>query len=132
MTAYVAMPDAEAVVTTAIRAGVVPPVSTTIPHDAEAPYVAVRRIGGAPVERHRLDAPEVQVDVYGPNKAESHDLAQAVRVAIHEAEGTTVTYSDGAANVHGVDDAMGIAWLADPTTKRDRFTFTVRLYLSAA
>lgn len=132
MTLYDTFPDAEAVVTTRLRAELTVPVFTELPHDAEATVVTVRRIGGLPAVRQRLDAAEIQVDVWGITKAEAHDVAQAARVALMETGNTVVSYDGGSAAVTGVDDSSGMAWLPDPTSKRERYTFTVRLYLHSA
>lgn len=129
MTAFRTFPDAEAMATAILRAAdPTIPVFTELPYNAEVPFRAVRRIGGTPQVRRALDTADIQVDVWHETKAEAHDAAVAARVALMEAEGTTVTYGDGSGFVSGVDDATGLAWLPDPDNGRERYTFTVRLF----
>lgn len=130
MTDYDAFPDAEALVGDVLRAAslvVDTRVYSSIPKSPTFPLITLQRIGGTPVERHRLDQPRIQIDVWGTSKSEAHDIAQAARVAIHEMEGQTFA----TAYVSGVDDAFGLTWFPDPPTARDRYIFGVALTLHA-
>ncbi len=130
---YSPMPDAEAVVISALRNESVCDgrVYSKIPASPSWPLATVQRLGGTPRERHRVDAPRIQVDVWadmandGNDKADAHDEADSARLAIHELEGTTDSTLNAA--VTAVDDELGLTWLPDSQTGRGRYTFTVVL-----
>lgn len=128
-------PDAEAIASTIMRAGVSGArVYSSIPSkDPEYPLAIVQRTGGSPATPRRLDAADLQIDVWGTSKSEARLLAAQLRKALKEAEGTLVTLSTGAtAFVTGMEDILGPTWLPDPVNPpRDRYTFTVRLFLHA-
>lgn len=125
-------PDAEAVVGTVLRSAGYRAYSS-IPNSPTYPLAVVQRVGGVPITRHRLDAAEIQIDVWAETKSAARLLAAQARKAIHEAEATTVAVSSGDAFVTGVDDVMGAQWLPDPSNiPLNRYTFTVRVYLHAA
>lgn len=135
MTAYEVFPDIEAIVGYVIRSadidGLDARVYSSIPREPTYPLAIVKRIGGTPAERHHLDAGRIQVEVWGGSKSEIHDITQLARVAIHEAEGTTFAVDGGApvdAVVTGVEDDLGLQWIPDPTTGRDRYIFGVIVY----
>jgi hypothetical protein len=129
-------PDAEALVAHAIRTGVAGSrVYSSVPNDPTYPLVTVRRIGGTPMERHRWDEARIQIDVWGTSKSEAFDLAQAARQAAHAMEG--VTYSTGAgapaaAFVSAVDDDLGLTFLPDTPTGRDRYIIGVAVVIRNA
>lgn len=132
MTAYLTFPDAEAVVIQALLAAAITNAGTSVPSDGGYPFITVRRIGGVPAVRQALDAADIQVDVWADvdMKSEAHDLAQDARVAIHESDNQIIEYDTNTyAWVAGVDDMLGLSWLPDPVSKRDRYTFGVRVYL---
>jgi len=131
---YIAFPDAEAIAGWKMRT--VPlaggRVYSSLPHTPAWPLITLERIGGNPAERHYLDAPRIQVSVWGNSKSEAHDIAQQARVTLHGLEGTTVTTGGGApanAVITGVEDDLGMFWSPDEVTGRDRYIFGVRLYL---
>lgn len=131
MTTVDAFPDAEALASHAIRSTVTGSrVYSSLPKNPTYPLVTVHRIGGVPAERHRLDAARIQVDVWGNSKSEAFDLAQQARVALHAMEATTYT-TPVAGYVTGVADDLGLIWLPDPVTARDRYVFGVVIYLHA-
>ncbi len=124
------MPDAELVIGAALQAANVcgGRVYSSVPaKNPTFPLAKVARLGGTPVERHRIDAARIQVDVWGENKAQARDQADAARLAIFELEGTTSML--GSAVVTGVDDEVGLTFLPDYDTNRDRYTFSVIVYL---
>lgn len=127
-------PDAEAAVSKAIRAGLPGTrVYSSIPKRPTYPLVLVRRYGGVPVMRRRLDMAEIQLDVYGSTKSEARLLASQVRAAIHEAEATTVEISTGDAWISGVKDTQGLLWMPDEINPDlNRYIFSVSVYLHAA
>lgn len=119
------MPDLEAVCGAAIRAQGYRTFSS-VPAKPVYPLLVVQRLGGVPVERHRLDMARIQVDAWGDNKAQARDAAEAARRAILELEGTkSQTFS---AVITGCDDELGLMWLPDPDTGRDRYIFAVLVY----
>jgi hypothetical protein len=121
-------PDIEALVGTAIRdSGVVSGgVFSSVPTKPVYPLAVVKRLGGIPAERHRLDAARIQVEVHGDNKGQAYDAADAARIECMELEGTTS--SEWAAVVTGVDMELGVTYLPDPDTGRDRYLFAVVVY----
>lgn len=122
-----AFPDAEAVAITVLKNSY--PVMSSLPKDPSYPCVVIRRIGGVPANKHHLDFANLQFDVWGNDKAQAHDLAQGVRAAIHAAEGTLLT-SPIAAYISGVEDTLGLSWLADPVSNQARYVFAVGLYIT--
>lgn len=124
---HAAFPDAEAVVIGILREAEFPAASA-IPAHPTYPLVIVKRIGGLPAEKHHTDNPNLQVEAWGTDKAEAHDLAQATRAAIHEAEGQT--FNDLAAFITGVEDTLGLSWSPDPVSSRARYVFGVGMYLT--
>lgn len=133
MTSYDTFPDAEAFVTWAIRDASIAGlggVHTSMPKNPTDNVAIVGRVGGIPVERHRLDAPSIQVDVYGTNQATAHDIAAEARAAIHRLEGGAFGADVGCPVeivVTMVEDSLGLAFIPDPTTSKDRYIFGVRL-----
>lgn len=122
---FLAMPDVEAAASQILRdAG--HRAYSSIPNGPTYPLLVVTRIGGVPAERHKLDAARIQVDAWGNNKGEARDLADLARRLIHQAEGTFITDHD--CQITGVEDELGLSFLPDPKTKRDRYVFTVRIY----
>ncbi|MGH2651414.1 MAG: hypothetical protein ACRDHK_09430 [Actinomycetota bacterium] len=133
MPRFEVFPDAEAVASVALRAASITDlevrVYSSIPKDPTYPLAIVQRLGGNPAERHHLDGPRIQVEVYAESKSQAHDVAALARVALFELEGTAV--SDPDAYVTGVEDAVALQWLPDPATDKDRYVFSVYLYLHA-
>jgi hypothetical protein len=130
MSAYPLFPDAEAVVAGWLRTHVAGPprVYSSVPAKPTYPLVTVSRTGGTPAVRQYLDAPRVDVNVWGNSKSEAYDLAAACRQALMDMEGKSVT-DPVAAFVSGVDDVVGITFLPDEVTARDRYVFSVTVYL---
>lgn len=132
MTTVDTFPDVEAAVSTVLRAAGFRAYSS-IPNKPVYPLILVRRYGGAPVTRMRLDAGDVQLDVYAETKSAARALAVAARAAIWAAEASTVTVSSGNAWVSGVEDVMGLTWMPDPSNvPTNRYVFSVRVFSHAA
>lgn len=126
-------PDSEAIASKILRdAGICSGrVYSSIPKKGVVwPLAVVKRVGGTPTDRRALDTPRIQVDIWGENKAQARDEAEAARVALHSAEGTTFTELAG--RVTGVEDDLGLQFLPDPETARDRYFFAVRLSTRSA
>lgn len=139
MTAFDTFPDAEAVTATLIRTNLSGTrVYSQIPKRPMYPLVQVRRYGGVPVTRMRLDAADIQIDVYGNTQKEAQHLAQQVRATLLAAGETgasvTVTGADvSSAYVTGITQIQGVSWLPDPSNVPiHRYVFTVRVFLHAA
>lgn len=122
------MPDVEAVAAEILRDADVCEgrIYSSIPRAPTFPLAIVARLGGIPAVRRRLDAARIQVSVWGNNKAEARDAADLARIALHEAEGTTSAVYE--AYVTGVEDELGLTWLPDQETARDRYLFAVTVY----
>lgn len=128
MTTYDVFPDAEALVRKALDDAMSCGVYSSVPKNPTYPLITVLRYAGAPTERHRLDVAGLQIDVWGNSQSEAQDLAQQARVTIHEMEGNSFT-DPVSGFVSGVTDALGLRRLTDPLTARDRYVFSVWIYL---
>lgn len=106
-----------------------PHIGTKIPSspDWSNGVVTVGRVGGVPTERHWLDHPNVQFDVWADEKADAHDIAQRVRVSLLRAEGTK--YTNPVCFVTGTEDGIGISWAFDTFNLKPRYTGSVYLTL---
>jgi uncharacterized protein DUF3168 len=134
MPAFNVFPDAEAVVGKAIRdasiSGLGNRVYSSIPNNPTWPLVLVRRIGGVPAVRQYLDTANVQIEVWGDTKANAQSIAQQARTAVLNLEGRTLTDPVNAF-VTGVDDSLGLFWMPDQETSRDRYIFGMLIWLHA-
>lgn len=132
MPTFNVFPDAEAVVGKAIRdaniSGLGSRVYSSIPDNPVWPLVLVRRIGGTPAVRQYLDTANVQIESWGDTKSNAQSIAQQARVAVLNLEGKTVTTPVNAF-VTGVDDSLGLFWMPDPETSRDRYIFGMLIWL---
>lgn len=127
-------PDAEATANWKLRQANIASgrVYSSIPTSPTYPLVVLKRIGGQPAERHYLDASRIQFDVWGNSKSEAFDIAQSARVIIHDMAGTTFTVAGGApvdCAVLAVDDDLGLMFMQDSITGRDRYIFGCQLYV---
>lgn len=133
MPVYDTFPDVEAIAGWRLRQNNIAGqrVYSSVPHTPTFPLVIVQRIGGIPVERHRIDGPRLQITVWGTSKSESHDIAQQSRAVLHGMEGSTFTVAGGAPVdifIAGVEDDLGLFWSPDSPTGRDRYIFGLHLY----
>jgi len=134
MPRYNAFPDAEAAVGWTLRQASIAGarVYSSIPTNPTYPLIVMKRIGGQPAEKHYMDASRIQVDVWGTSKSEAFDIAQAARVAIHNMAGTTLTTGGGAPvniGIAAVDDDLGMMFMQDSITGRDRYIFGIQMYV---
>ena len=121
-------PNSEALVGVVLRKAMTCGVYSAIPKkDPVFPLITIHRAGGVPVHKKRLDNPTLQIDAWGSNKTNAYTTAATARQQIFLMEGQM--YDD--AFVTSVDDVMGLTWLPDPDTGRDRYLFSVRLILHA-
>jgi hypothetical protein len=132
-----ALPDAEALVSYELRTQLSARVYSSIPRTPVFPFILVKRIGGIPTVRERLDRANIQLEVWGTSgtsKSTIRDLADSARVKLHAMEGKVMTTGAGYpvnGTCTGVTDTLGLAWLPDPVTDADRYIFAVYVYLHA-
>lgn len=91
------------------------------------PLATVKRIGGIPIIRERVDRARIQVDVWGDTKGNAFDVTADVRAVLFDAEGKTYSDSNVTLFIAAVEDDLGIAFLPDPNTARDRYVFGVAI-----
>jgi len=132
MTAFLTFPDLEAVVRKTIaNAGY--RAYSSIPRTPQWPLCVITRAGGYAAVRRYLDAPNIQVDIWGGAKGDVtpiqksvlQDMMQDVRVKILNLEGKKIT-DPVSAWISGVEDGSA-QWLPDDQTGRERYViiFTV-------
>lgn len=131
-----AFPDAEALVSYELRTQIPANVYSSLPRTTTLPLplLIIKRIGGTPPVRERLDRASIQVDSWGTTKSEARDLADAARVKLHAMEGKVMTTGAGYpvnGVITGVTDVLGLVWVPDPPTDHDRYIFSVNVYLHA-
>ncbi len=129
-----ALPDVEALVAYELRTTLSARVYSSIPTNPVWPLITVKRIGGTPADRVRLDRANIQIDVWGNNKSEARDLADSARVKLHAMEPKVCTTGAGYpvnGIITGIADTFGLTWLPDPLTDRDRYIFAVYVYAHA-
>jgi len=131
MTDHQSFPDLEALCSQVLRNELSARVYSSIPSNPTYPLITIKRIGGIPAVIQRLDAAALQVEVWGNSKSEARDLADSARVELHEMEGKIYSTGSGYvadAVVTAVRDNLGLTWLPDDLTDRDRYLFGVRVY----
>ena len=122
---FLHFPDTEAIATTALRAAGYRAASSLSANQVY-PCVVVKRLGGTPADKRVLDRATLQVDVWGNNKSEARDLAHNARLLLMNLEGTSSNDFNGF--ITCVEDVLGLFWLPDQETKRDRYIFSVAMY----
>jgi hypothetical protein len=127
-----AFPDIEALVGYWLRTQIGGSrVYSSIPNNPTWPLVTVKRIGGIPRIETMLDSAHIQLDVWGNNKSEARDLADNMRRTLHAMQGQKFATASGAPDngyVTAVTDSLGLTFLPDPTTGRDRYIVGVYVY----
>jgi hypothetical protein len=117
-----------------------PAVGTAVPANADFSrgVIVVARIGGIPVERHRVDTAMIQLDVWADTKSKASGIARRARQILHAAEGQTFTLGSDEDDTNvdvvltGTQDTLGLAWIFDPINIKPRYTFGVALTLHNA
>lgn len=127
-TPWKAFPDIEAMAGKVLRdAGVAAGgVFSSLPNNPTYPLITFSRVGGIPSDERRLDRARIQIEAWGNNKGEARLAAEKARRAIHLAESTAV--SQFAGYITRVEDELGLTYLPDPPTGRDRYIFAVGIY----
>lgn len=122
-------PDVEAMIGELLRAefGDTVRVTSSIPRGGNFPLVTITRIGGLPVERHRVEHATLQFDCYADTKGAAYDLAAQVRAIVMEAE-ETGDYARGF--ISGVLDELGMTYIPDTNSSPplERYTFGLGVY----
>lgn len=128
MSKWLPFPDSEAMCARAMRdAGICSGrVYSSIPKSPTFPLAIVKRLGGIPAVERALDSSRIQVDVFGNNKSEARRWCDLARIALHEMEGQLFLIDGG--YVSGVEDELGMIFVPDPDTARDRYIIGVRVY----
>lgn len=124
------LPDCEGIVASALRNAAIPEVTgvySSIPKVPTYPLIIVQRIGGVPVVREYMDAANIQIEVWGNSKSQCFDIAARARGVLLMLAGTSVSDPVNAW-VSAVEDSLGIVWLPDPDTGRDRYLFSEIVY----
>lgn len=125
-TLYLHFPNTEAIAGVALRNAGFKAGSSLPPKNTVWPFITVKRLGGVPQDKYMLDRANLQIDVWGNNKSDAHSTAQAARRVLHALEGTTSSDFNGV--ITCVEDSLGLFWLPDQETKRDRYIFSVMVY----
>jgi hypothetical protein len=95
------------------------------------PLITVRRIGGTPVVRERLDRAALQIDVWANNKTQALETAAAARRTLLRMEGQVMQTADdwpADAFVTAEEDDLGLTFLEDHVTGKDRYLFGISVY----
>lgn len=131
------LPNVEAAVNTVLHDAELRAYSS-IPNRATFPLIVSMRLGGTPAEKHALDAPRIQIEVWGGGKGDPGGETDKSAVlnygrdawkALLEAEGDTVELSDGErVALNAVNPEIGLQWLPDPSTGRPRYVASLRIY----
>jgi len=122
---FLHFPDSEAIAGAALRSAGYRAYSS-IPANPTYPLMTVKRVGGIPRDKRMLDRANIQIDVWGDSKSQCRDLADQARRVLMSLEGTTSSDFNGV--ITCVEDSLGLFWLPDQETKRDRYIFSVVLY----
>lgn len=118
----VMMPDAVAVVAGYLRArlsdqGLSVPVGSRVPSPRPARFVRVERIGG-PADSPVTDRPRLDVQCWGGDESDAHDLMQVCRALLGAARGAY------GATTLARPAAGGPQWLPDTASGQARYAFT--------
>jgi hypothetical protein len=133
-TSPLAFPDAERVIIDFLRNRTEFASATVDNHppagfDGTQAVVLVSRTGGVWVDDQHLDLPQVDLEVYGPDKTSAQALMLLARVAVLQLRGTAY----GTATVLDVVETDGPRWLPDYNRPLgNRYRNTVRLTIHPA
>lgn len=127
---YDVFPNFEGLASSIIRNALDARVYSTLPKSPQFPLVIVSRLGGVPLEEHSTDRANLQVRVWGENKKQALELAQAAKVALHKGEAVTYVEDDDwpvGGFVSSVITTQGISWAPDNDTNRDGYVFGIEM-----
>lgn len=129
---FLPMPDVEASAARLLREAQFNAVPvraySSLPNTPTYPLCVVQRFGGRRSEKHKLDAPRIQIDVWGTSKSEARDLAELAERTLLEAGETHRFVSEDECQITSVEEELGPTFQPDPVSKRDRYVLTVRIY----
>lgn len=132
MPRYADLPNVEAAFNIALQEVGLRAYSSIPAKGATWPLIVSMRLGGNPAEKHALDAPRIQMEVWGEKDTDKSTVLNYAREAWREAlelEGETVELSDGeAVFVSAVEPEIGLQWLPDAPTGRPRYIASFRVY----
>jgi hypothetical protein len=121
-------PDTVATIIAHLNEELSVPVSSKVPPNRPAEFVTVQRTGG-PQATQVSDQPQITIDCWANDDITAHGNAQVVRQVLKQmADGSN---RDGVI-VYRVDEFAGPAYLPDPDSRQDRFTFTVQAHTRTA
>lgn len=89
-------------------------------------WIEVSRQGGN-VERYVIDKPRIDINVYGPNRIQAHDLAQAAQAAVLNARGV---YRGNGCFLSDARVETGIFRGNDSINESPRYVFALRLTIT--
>jgi hypothetical protein len=131
MTRVLELPNVEAAVNIGLQEAGLRAYSSIPSKGMTWPLVVTMRLGGNPAEKHAIDAPRIQLEVWGDTSTSKSDVFNYAREAwreLLELEGETVELSDGeAVFIASVDPEIGLQWLPDAPTGRPRYIASVRV-----
>jgi len=111
------MPDIEALVISKINELDIVATYDKIPPTPPSEFCILNSDGGGVLHRLRWYQPNVHFDVYASSKGRARMLAQLIRQAMIESEGSRWTHTemgDITAYISHVSDAVNIQWAPDP------------------
>lgn len=94
---------------------------TEIPARPTYPLVTVKRIGGIPPVKGKLDQARLQIDIWAEKKYTAREVASVVQAALYDLEDELVLNQ----RVSSVSDDLGLTWLPDPESGQPRYLFGV-------
>ena len=112
--------DAELAVISYLADQMTATVSQKTPNPRPGVFVTVRRTGG-PRREMVVDAAQLTIEAWAQSSHEASNLAQEARSHVHAMRGADL----GGPIVCRVEELSGPAYLPDPTSDQDRYTFTV-------
>lgn len=116
-------PDVEGMVIGFLTPRVDARVSTKVPNPRPDTFIRVWRSGGAALNRI-YDLAHVTVTAWGTSTVDAERRAAAARSAL-------LSEASGMPLVRGTEEVGGLYYDPDPSTGKDRYTFTVMLRVRA-
>lgn len=117
-------PDTVKTVIAYLNAALVEPVSSKIPNPRPAAFVTVQRKGGARWTAVS-DGPNLAIECWAGSDGAAEALSAEVRELVQEmADGT----NRAGVVIYRYEEFSGPAYLPDPASTQDRFTWTCRLH----
>jgi hypothetical protein len=105
-------------------------VYSSLPSTPSWPLLLVKAIGGGGIRAYWMDTPLLQVESWANSKTEGWKVIEEARRKVYRMTGQMFLAADGYPDdgvVTDVRDSIGITWLPDPVTHRDRYIWDVLL-----